>query len=637
MDKLKYIKLKNDDGSYTDSIPLSVDSDYVDVNGNTLTSELANKASNEKVNENIVNLQGQINSLASGSPLVANSISGMTNTSKIYVNTTDGKWYYYNGTNWSAGGIYQSSVNDNNFSFVSQNSLENKVISYNLSKFLNSGNVFFNKYVFENGSVNSVSEINTNQKYRIGAVNQIADRDFYIKITNPEFRIYIWTSHDGINSTGSGWITWESMPFKIECDTIYGLTIGKIVEDTSTVANIDEFINSICKTSFLEEFYFLPYLNKNDFTRGSANNIKTKNNQNNRVCAINLYSYNDISLVVKNNNFRIYVYKSNDGTLSNQQASGWITTSYNIEKGCKYAITIARVDENQDIADIETFLKSVVISNYGTNEIYEKIDNLAIPSEKSNFIWCSREGSLNCPPNSIYGVINSKKYGYSQMRVSVRKTSDNVFVLIHDEIINNEARNIDGTIINTTLNVADNNYDTLNQYDYGIKYGNQFKGLGLTKLDDFISYASKMGLDIVLEIKVGMTNQQVRHIHEVLSQHNFVKNVVWSSGLSVCNQVKSIIPYASLALIAHFEDTDVNTLLSLKNENNNVRIDSFDYDTYNIEKVIEFKTNNIDIKVGSAYNFQQILNFIDMGINIIEVANVRNPQKMLEEYVSSLI
>ena len=104
MDKLKYIKLENEDGSYSSSIPLAVDSDHVDVNGNPLTDELNNKANNSS----IVNLQNQINSLASGSPLVASSVSEMTDTSRIYVNSTDGKWYYYNGANWVPGSVYQA-------------------------------------------------------------------------------------------------------------------------------------------------------------------------------------------------------------------------------------------------------------------------------------------------------------------------------------------------------------------------------------------------------------------------------------------------------------------------------------------------------------------------------------------------
>lgn len=105
MDRLKYIKLENEDGSYSSSIPLAVDSDYVDVNGNPLTDELNNKANSSS----IVNLQNQINSLASGSPLVASSTSEMTDTTRIYVNTTDGKWYYYDGDSWEIGGTYQSS------------------------------------------------------------------------------------------------------------------------------------------------------------------------------------------------------------------------------------------------------------------------------------------------------------------------------------------------------------------------------------------------------------------------------------------------------------------------------------------------------------------------------------------------
>lgn len=54
-------------------------------------------------------LQAQISGLASGSPLVASSTTGMTDTSKVYVNTTDGKWYYYDGDSWEIGGTYQTS------------------------------------------------------------------------------------------------------------------------------------------------------------------------------------------------------------------------------------------------------------------------------------------------------------------------------------------------------------------------------------------------------------------------------------------------------------------------------------------------------------------------------------------------
>lgn len=50
----------------------------------------------------------QLGSLTSATPLVASSTADMTDTTRIYVNTTDGHWYWYNGSSWTDGGIYQS-------------------------------------------------------------------------------------------------------------------------------------------------------------------------------------------------------------------------------------------------------------------------------------------------------------------------------------------------------------------------------------------------------------------------------------------------------------------------------------------------------------------------------------------------
>lgn len=53
-------------------------------------------------------------SAAYGSPLTAATAAAMTDTSKVYVYTgsetgyTAGHWYYYNGTAWTDGGVYQS-------------------------------------------------------------------------------------------------------------------------------------------------------------------------------------------------------------------------------------------------------------------------------------------------------------------------------------------------------------------------------------------------------------------------------------------------------------------------------------------------------------------------------------------------
>ena len=61
------------------------------------------------VGDAIQNIQARI-----GSPLVANTSSDMVDTTKIYVYTgnesgyTTGNWYFYDGTSWTSGGMYNS-------------------------------------------------------------------------------------------------------------------------------------------------------------------------------------------------------------------------------------------------------------------------------------------------------------------------------------------------------------------------------------------------------------------------------------------------------------------------------------------------------------------------------------------------
>ena len=53
-------------------------------------------------------LDNKANKSDIGTPLTAESVDKMTDTTKVYVNTTDGNWYSWNGENWIIGGIYNS-------------------------------------------------------------------------------------------------------------------------------------------------------------------------------------------------------------------------------------------------------------------------------------------------------------------------------------------------------------------------------------------------------------------------------------------------------------------------------------------------------------------------------------------------
>ena len=141
---IKKIKVMQQDGTFSDYIPLAVETidnltsteikkplsarqgkilkDFINKNisdiektnddlenaSNTLSANIISEINARQNADNT--LQSQIHSLASGSPLAANQLSDMTDTSKIYVLTTDGYWYYYDGADWVSGGVYQGTV-----------------------------------------------------------------------------------------------------------------------------------------------------------------------------------------------------------------------------------------------------------------------------------------------------------------------------------------------------------------------------------------------------------------------------------------------------------------------------------------------------------------------------------------------
>jgi len=64
------------------------------------------------VKERVAVLETMIQRVASGAPIVVASASAMTDTEQIYVLSTDGNWYYHNGTAWVAGGTYGAVATD---------------------------------------------------------------------------------------------------------------------------------------------------------------------------------------------------------------------------------------------------------------------------------------------------------------------------------------------------------------------------------------------------------------------------------------------------------------------------------------------------------------------------------------------
>lgn len=110
-----------DDGTLTQLIKGYVDPIY-EAYETTINANICNQ------NANITAISNKVDAATNGSPLVASSTDDMTDTTKVYVNTTDGKWYYYDGDSWEIGGTYQATRLDDNS--VNTTMLEDNTVIY---------------------------------------------------------------------------------------------------------------------------------------------------------------------------------------------------------------------------------------------------------------------------------------------------------------------------------------------------------------------------------------------------------------------------------------------------------------------------------------------------------------------------
>ena len=122
----------------------------------------------DQQNSEIDKINTKVNASVNISPIAVNNISEMVDTNKIYVLTTDGKWYYYNGTDWSIGGDYQSAqISENQVKFFNlSKDLQKNIIAYTG---INGNIKVTGKYI--SGNVGSEASEIVLSGYRYGELN----------------------------------------------------------------------------------------------------------------------------------------------------------------------------------------------------------------------------------------------------------------------------------------------------------------------------------------------------------------------------------------------------------------------------------------------------------------------------------
>lgn len=357
----------------------------------------------DEQNVEISQIRNMVENTASGSPLVASSTAGMTDTSRVYVNTTDGNWYYYNGSQWTIGGVYQSSK-------ISNGSIDVLMLDNNLkSNFfdtystpLDLGTAYTGFYKANGTLVENTAFVNyhyslTNGKvYTFNGENNYQCSGLVIKDSSNNV---VFASNDDESVRAFTTCTFQCKENGLTAYVSYSAvyTTDKIVyyntilREMTNVYNMLKYSNEIPLIKTIEAFTSANSAGNNTiaFTTGSPYETKMYQMNAGRTYSIDYTNYSNIcDLLVATNDNQI-IYASSTSNIGASFVSGNYTFTANVDgyilltkytaQGVTYTPTIAVVNDNIEINDSPLMNKTIsyngdsICAGAGYNGGYAKI------------------------------------------------------------------------------------------------------------------------------------------------------------------------------------------------------------------------------------------------------------------------
>ena len=167
-------------------------------------------------------------------PIPVDSTEDMSDTSKVYVNTTDGYWYYYNGTAWTQGGVYQATSDTAYVKKLRENmyDINGKMI---LDDLFEMGNITITNSGWE------YSNSNTRVRTKEGTTISLKTGDT-IEISSENVQFYL-----GYLMPNSAYDTpsqWQTTGFTVRCDGDYVMLL-RFVGEQENITSPNEIVQYV--------------------------------------------------------------------------------------------------------------------------------------------------------------------------------------------------------------------------------------------------------------------------------------------------------------------------------------------------------------------------------------------------------
>lgn len=187
---------------------------------------------------------------------------------------------------------------------------------------------------------------------------------------------------------------------------------------------------------------------------------------------------------------------------------------------------------------------------------------------EENYSWAPKY-----PKSSIISFQKAFEQGFRSIMMHVQCTSDHVPVLFHDESITARGfvKNADGSAISETVRIANSTLEQLNQYDFGIAFGTQYKGLKIATLEDGLMWAVKHGVQVYIEPTVTLSVENETIVIDLVKKYGLQDNFAYQAYyIDPLKRVHASCPNAILlwAPSADYRTQHWAEYIALKNGNN---------------------------------------------------------------------
>ena len=186
------------------------------------------------------------------------------------------------------------------------------------------------------------------------------------------------------------------------------------------------------------------------------------------------------------------------------------------------------------------------------------------------------------PINTLTAFEESARQGYHYVETDIRLTKDRVPVLLHSDVINEYARNDDGSELSEEVRISDISYEDALKYDFGIFMGEKYAGTRLATFDEYIELCKKKKLHPYIELKseTGLTFKDLQKLIDKVQAEDMLDNVTWISYTTgYLDYVRNCYTKARLGLVVdEIQEKSLLQVKALKTERNEVFLNSLEHD-----------------------------------------------------------